>query len=220
MQEKKSHNAILIIDKLKKHLNINTDLDLSELLNVRPNTISTWKKRNSLDFNLIVALCEKNNIDLNDLFFNKPSTQLYVSDKSQETPLISREIQYKYCMGNLDLSTLPSYNFPSIKSAHSRAFQVTSNNMLPLIEENSYVVCESATIDSLPDDAIVVIVSKTQGLFINKLINSKNNNAPLLLRSVNPFFKDLSLNAEEINEIWLIKCVLSFNFNNNIITEL
>ncbi|GEP50850.1 hypothetical protein FNO01nite_15220 [Flavobacterium noncentrifugens] len=60
----------IVLRKLKISLNANTDIQLAELLNVKPNTISTWKKRNSLDFNAVISICHTHGIDLNELFYN------------------------------------------------------------------------------------------------------------------------------------------------------
>lgn len=64
MQEKTSHNAIFfIIERLKAYFQIVTDIELSKILEVKPNTISTWRNRNTIDWELIFAKCD--NINLN-----------------------------------------------------------------------------------------------------------------------------------------------------------
>jgi hypothetical protein len=68
MQEKSSHNANLILDKLKTELKLSTDLALANYLGVNPSTISTWKSRNTVDYALIIAKCK--NIDLNWIFLH------------------------------------------------------------------------------------------------------------------------------------------------------
>lgn len=65
-----SQNAKLIIDRIKQKLNIGSDKALCQLLDIKQNTLSTWKKRDTLDFNKIISFCEENNLDLNDVFFN------------------------------------------------------------------------------------------------------------------------------------------------------
>lgn len=70
-------NATVVIKKLKKMLGIKTDLELSRILDVKPNTISSWKKRNSLQYDSLIALCKEHKIDLNELFF-ADSSDLYL----------------------------------------------------------------------------------------------------------------------------------------------
>lgn len=215
MQEENTLNANLILSRLKKALKINRDIQLSEFLNVRPNTISTWKKRNTLDYNAIISICELYEIDLNEIFLEKKTAKRNENNYSGETPLISREVQFQYCLGAADtLETLPKYNFPFIKGEKTRAFQVISNNMFPIIEENSFAICEEYQIDEVVDNSLVVIVSKSKGLFINRISQAKDKKSAFLLTSENAFFNSITIDAEDINEIWLIKGILSYNLNS------
>jgi len=63
MQEKNTQYANYFLTRLKSALNITSDVDLSKILGVRTSTISTWKARNSLDYDLIFANCK--GVDLN-----------------------------------------------------------------------------------------------------------------------------------------------------------
>jgi len=216
MQEKKSQNAILVLDKLKKTLKINTDKQLSEFLNVKPNTISTWKKRNSVDHSVIISICELYEINLNEIFYD--SCNLIISNECipSETPLISREIQFQYCIdSNAIIENLPKYNFPFIHSENSRAFQVLSNNMYPVIEENSFVLCEATTLEDVPENAMVVVISKSKGLFINRIHRNHNTPGSFLLTSENNFFETIKLEKDSIDEIWQIKGILSYNVTSD-----
>jgi hypothetical protein len=197
-------------------MKISTDIELSELLNVKPNTISTWKKRNSLDFSAIISICELYEIDLNEIFYSPENfvsrSKTYIS----ETPLICREVQFQYCIDSKTiLESLPKYNFPFIRSENTRVFQVLSNNMFPVIEENSYVICEEATIDSVNDNSVVVIVSKSKGLFVNRIHHSHKSRDIVLLSSENSFYETIKFESDDINEIWLIKGILSYNLTND-----
>jgi hypothetical protein len=216
MQENKSRNTILILDKLKKSLKINSDKQLSEFLNVKPNTISTWKKRNSLDYAIIISICGLYEIDLNEIFYNSANRILDKEYTSSETPLICREVQFQYCIdSNAILDNLPKYNFPFMRSENSRAFQVLSNNMYPIIEENSFVICEEASIEMVQESSLVVIVSKSKGLFVNRIHKSHTSQDIFLLSSDNSFYETVKFDKRSIDEIWLIKGLLSYNVTND-----
>ncbi len=48
----------LIINKIKNHLNIKTDKDFAEYLDIKPTTLAMWRSRNTLDVELIFTKCE------------------------------------------------------------------------------------------------------------------------------------------------------------------
>lgn len=208
MQNSRSQMAINIIGRLKKKLKIKTDIELSEVLSVKPNTISTWKKRDSVDSEAIIALCDLYGFDLNEIFLDKKTA---LSDKSS-TPLISREVQFQY-VREADTASfieiLPKYNLPFITVEESRIFQVVSNNMFPFIEENSYVICERIAVEKAENNSIVVVISKQKGLFLNRIMKSYSD-SDFVLKSENVFFNDVMINTSEISEIWQIRGVLSY----------
>lgn len=212
MQENKSQNAINVIDRLKKALKIKTDIELSEFLNIKPNTISTWKKRDSVDFDSIISICELYELDLNEIFLNKKKASNYVAD----TPLVSREVQFQYVRENdiaSFLEILPKYSFPFVNSEETRAFQVISNNMFPFIEENSYVICEKIEQSKVENLSMVVAISKQKGLFLNRISKSETEEDTFILSSENEFFNEVILKGSEISELWLIRGVLSYDIN-------
>ncbi len=58
MQVIMSQKVNKIIDRLKKGLAIKTDSALAKHLGVKPNTISAWKSRDSINYDLIFAKCD------------------------------------------------------------------------------------------------------------------------------------------------------------------
>jgi len=67
MQEKNTKNEIyFIIDRLKSYFQVNNDYQLAYKLGVKQNTISGWKKRDTLDHALIISKCK--DINLNWVF--------------------------------------------------------------------------------------------------------------------------------------------------------
>lgn len=215
MQENNSQNANLILKKLKKTLKIATDIELSKILNVKPNTISSWKKRNTVDYNTIISICELYEIDLNEIFINI-KTKNTIDYTSCKTPLVSRELQFQYCLDKDSLiESLPVYHFPFIKSSNTIVFQVSSNNMYPLIKSNSYVVCESIDLNEIKNNSLAVIISRTKGFFINRISINKTNNAIFILNNENTFFSDIEFEKSDINELWLVKGVLSYELTKN-----
>ena len=49
--------------RAKQALGLKTDTELAQILGVKHNTLSSWKKRGNIDLVSIVALCNKVNMD-------------------------------------------------------------------------------------------------------------------------------------------------------------
>ena len=104
-----SQNANDLIERLKQELSIRKDKELCELLDIKHNTLSTWRKRDSIDFNKVIALCELKGLDLNFIFFeedndgqnqNKPSLpplkQEHFAKEFKIKPLMSSKLINSY----------------------------------------------------------------------------------------------------------------------------
>jgi uncharacterized protein YcaQ len=59
----KSHSVDKILDRIKKAYNIATDAELAEFFNVKANTISAWRRRNSMNFELMFTKCADEDIN-------------------------------------------------------------------------------------------------------------------------------------------------------------
>jgi hypothetical protein len=55
----------MILERVKELLTLKTDLQLSDYLKVKPGTISSWRSRNSIDFQRIFDICKENKFNLN-----------------------------------------------------------------------------------------------------------------------------------------------------------
>ncbi len=103
-------DKVLIINKLKSHLNIKTDTDFAKFLGIKQNTISSWKKRDTLDYELIISKCD--NINANWLFTGegsmfKKSYQLIESHDN-----VVNEVGFNYSEGILPDGSVPFFNLP------------------------------------------------------------------------------------------------------------
>ena len=64
MQEKLSKSAInSILARLKEYLGVNTDTELANCLDIKQNTISSWKSRGKVDLMLIIAKYDDLSLD-------------------------------------------------------------------------------------------------------------------------------------------------------------
>lgn len=50
-----------IINEIKLHLNIKTDSEFADFLGIKQPTIASWRKRNTIDYELIISKCNEIN---------------------------------------------------------------------------------------------------------------------------------------------------------------
>lgn len=198
-------NAKGVIKRLKDFLNIKTDLELSQVLGVKPNTISSWKKRNSLQFETIIALCKKNNIDLNDLFYSESNAfKPEISKISKEVRLISSEIYFQYLMDPVaTVNNLPIYSFPFAEDVEI-GFQVISENMAPTVRVTSYVICKSVAPSNFQVGEIFVLHLANKGLFVHRF-KREDSNGKLVFSSDNAAFEDITIDRSDIVGAFIVK---------------
>jgi len=56
-------NANDVIIRLKQLLGFKTDLELANLLEIKPNTLSSWKIRETLRYDKIIEVCKQHKIE-------------------------------------------------------------------------------------------------------------------------------------------------------------
>lgn len=59
-----------VLTRLKILLGVRSAKELAHIFNLKPNTISSWKKRNTLCYAKIIEICNRYEIDLNELFYS------------------------------------------------------------------------------------------------------------------------------------------------------
>lgn len=210
MQENNSQIAKKILCRLKERLKIRTDTELSLILEVQPNTISSWKKRNTLDYSLIIGICKLYKIDLNELFYGEES----IKAETIKVPMVTKETLHEYTNGQIDdLTDLPQYSLPFINNSQSRIFQVNSNNMFPVLEEDSFAICEKIKIQSIKNNSILAIVSKKKGFFIGRV--EETNDALLIFNDNLKNVKPVTLKLEMVSEVWEVIGCINYNVDKD-----
>lgn len=120
-----------------------------------------------------------------------------------------------YLLGYGDASfvqSLPTFSLPNIKNGTFRMFQVSGHSMYPTVSDGSYVVGEWVEnwIKDIKDNRIYVIVS-TDGILVKRVLNRLKKYDNLYLKSDNrKEYPNISLEPNEIKEVWAVKMHLSF----------
>lgn len=210
MQENNTQIAKNIINKLKKNLKISTDTKLSEILNIKPNTISSWKKRNTLDYSKIIDKCIELNIDLN-VIFNDTTTN---DRRDTFTPIVSKDSIYQYTSGKLmdSLEVLPTMKFPGLKDKESIAFQIDKSIIDSKSNKDCFAICEKTPLIEVNDDDIIIIISKKLGFFVTKIKHSlaDTEKSIITVDDSSPFNENISISIKDIDELWKVTGILSF----------
>ncbi|TAN40765.1 MAG: hypothetical protein EPN22_16840 [Nitrospirae bacterium] len=60
-----------ILDTIKELKGLKTDMALAEMLNIERGTVSNWKQRGTIPFDLIVSFCEQEGLSLDKLLLGK-----------------------------------------------------------------------------------------------------------------------------------------------------
>ena len=200
-------NANNIIENLKKVLNVKSNKELAIELGVKPNTISSWKQRNSVDYKLLIELSCKKKFDINYLF--KGETASTQHQEIKPTPYIPIRYIHQYTIGLInDISLMPSINF-SKTNIPTRIFQVPTNNMEPLITQNGYVACQEISAQDLYEGALVVIVSRKKGFYLNRISRITGDKVILENERHNTLLKNryIKFNLRDADEIWNIDSI-------------
>lgn len=209
MQENNAQIAKNIIDRLKKNLKVETDTRLSEILSIKPNTISSWKKRNTLDYSKIIDKCMELNIDLNLIFNENPPSHSF----DNYTPIVSKDLIYQYTSGQLKdtLEILPTMKFPCVNNKESIAFQIDKSIIDSNSSKDCFAICEKTPLMEVNGDDIVIIISNKLGFFVTKINRSLSDTEKsiITIEDDSPFIKNTAISIKDIDELWRVTGILS-----------
>jgi hypothetical protein len=74
--------ASLIIDRVKKAYKMSSDAELADFLEIAPSTVSSWRRRNTVDLQLVFAKCNEICAD----YLIHGDMPIYRNEKSSDYP--------------------------------------------------------------------------------------------------------------------------------------
>ncbi|UGU15903.1 helix-turn-helix domain containing protein [Sinomicrobium kalidii] len=200
-----------ILKNLKKYLGIKTNVELSEILDVRPNTISTWKKRNSMDYSRLIAIGKSHKLDLNRLFSNKVKKETF----NENVIVVPREFQYQYVtsFGEKEfLDGMPRYRFPfATGKGKIRIFQVDNITSFSSFKGNFFAVGELINgIGNITEDTVYIVVNKVSGISVGKIEQYDNDpDALYIVNNQNKIMRNkIRISAGDVVEIWEVNNIV------------
>ncbi|MDR0230336.1 MAG: helix-turn-helix domain-containing protein [Flavobacteriaceae bacterium] len=193
-----------IIKRLKHLLGYKTDIELAELLNVKPNTISSWKARNTMQFEKIIDVCKNNKIDLNELFLSNPHAIFNVDVENRRVKIISVDHHMEYFLNpEKCYATSPTCTFPTDEEIDT-AFQIGTESMYPSIKVSSYVLTKKIEVEDMRPWHIYVLVVEGRGVqcFRFKRITEDGD---FFFVSDNESYDNLLIKPEDIREVFCVR---------------
>lgn len=200
-----------ILKRLKTYLGIKTNVELSEVLHVCPNTISTWKKRNSMDYSRLISFGKSHRIDLNRLFSNK----IQKERPCENVIVVPWEFQHQYVtsFGKKEfLDSMPRHEFPLVSGEGKiRAFQVDNIISFSFFKGNFFAVGEFVhSVGNITEENIYILINKMNGISVGEIEQYIGN--PDALYVVNDQNKIMGnkvrISVQDIVEIWKVNSII------------
>lgn len=212
-KEKVMLQANEVIKRLKQLLGYKNDLELAKLLGIKPNTLSSWKVRETLRYDKIIEICKKHKIDLNDLFLAHPNSVLNVDLEKRRVKMISVDHHIEYFLNpEKCYGTSPSCVFPTEEEI-DMAFQIGVENMNPTIRISSYVLTKKIELAEIKPWHIYLLVVEGKGILCYRF-KRYTTEGELLLISDNPAFDSLLVKSSDIREVFCIRGAFLPNIKN------
>ena len=192
-----------LLNKLKLHLGIKRSYELANFIGVKPNTISSWKMRDSIPYHHILGICIKYDIDLNDLFLdNYPKNN--PDDHQVQVPILYINNYWDYYFDPTFKNTalLPSASFPA-NVDFDIIIQITTESKLELKSKLLFTFCKRVDHNTLTIGENYILIIKDRGFVYTKVLAL--NLATDVVRLEVDGSKVILVNTKNILETFLCK---------------
>lgn len=183
-----------VLDKLYKIMKIKNDAEFCSKYCIKQNTLSTWRARNTIPYDLILKISKEKNISLDEIFLDKKNKNTSQNEKKDGYWI--QKIPHKTSM-NINTNVgiinnmifIPSIFFKTLNNPDKlRLIQVEGYSMTPDLLPDSYVIYEEG-IEFIADGLYVV---NFDGLLMVKIIQKKPT-GELLIKSSNSAYESFIL---------------------------
>jgi transcriptional regulator with XRE-family HTH domain len=128
------------------------------------------------------------------------------SANRENIEIVSIKAKAGYTTGYFDpeyISGLPTFQLPILKKEKKyRAFQVSGDSMLPILDK-SWVVGEYVQdLNSVKNDQLYIVLTLNEGIVIKKVKNELAEKGSLKMISLNSEYVPYDLSVNEIREVW------------------
>ncbi|MEO1030820.1 MAG: S24 family peptidase [Bacteroidota bacterium] len=203
-----------------------TGTTVDSIVNGRPQKDGTRKKTKP-GYDVLTAIIDT--FDINpDFLFGKSSTMLKSDVSNNQTysgmpqVIAVNEIGEENVVyvpvqaraGYLDgygdpeyIESLPSFHMPHLTNGTYRCFEVKGNSMARTFFDSDLVFGKYVEdLRDVKDGRVYVIVSKTEGVVLKRVINSIEEHQKLILKSDNKDgnYPTYTINTQDIEELWSV----------------
>ena len=201
----------LILNEIKLYLGFERDTDFAEFLGIKQNTLSNWKARNSIDYDLIISKCEE--INANWLLTGKGPMlkednnlpMALKSANSEGIPLIPLDAMAGISSGEVSVLELDCerYVIPMFKGADF-LIPVKGSSMIPKYNSGDVVACKKIPMQDLFFQWNKVYVLDTNQGALIKRIHKGSDNEHITLISENEKYTPFNLHLSQIYSVAIV----------------
>ena len=196
----KTFSSQEVILRLKKALNISTDIELANYLGISKSTLSNWKARNTLDLPLLFSLCEQISIDwlitgkgemLKNSTPKSPEVLIKKVDNNSKEgiPLIpldavagfpATDSSFAY-MENCERYIIPEFQ----DKGADFIIRVSGDSMIPLYYSGDLIACHKIHDIRFFQWGTVYVLETSQGVLVKRVMESIEHDDCILCTSEN-----------------------------------
>lgn len=204
-------NTEKIIERLKTAFNLKSDTAVAEFLSISKSTLSNWKKRESVDYDLLFSKCKQINLDWlitgegEMLRTNIEETSGNCDNRVEKAiPLIPMDAFAGYPPEQY--SDLPVEDYYHVAEFAKADFliRVKGDSMTPKLNGGDIVACKKIYERLFFQwHRIYVVYTKSQGVMIKRVEHSDRDGC-IRLVSDNPSYQPFDIPESDISDIALV----------------
>lgn len=203
----KNSRIIEVLKRLYSLLKIKNDTEFCDKYDIKPNTVSGWKRRESIPYELIDNIAQNEHLSLNYILFGQNDTQLQQLDNNCELyHLVNIPQKVSAGLGETyhdnDTTTFPVcknlFKTP-INQKDYKVVEVVGDSMEPDIKDGAIAIFQEVV--SFEDDGLYII-RKADELYVKRVIRQLNGD--FLIQSDNKKYPDLTLPKGSDENLYII----------------
>lgn len=191
-----SQNAKLIIQTIKDSLGIKNDKEFCKILDIKQNTLSTWRKRDTLDFNKIISICEENNLDLNEVFFPENG----FDDHCETENVLAEESLSSNKQKSLAIKQIKKVNLVNTNKEIT-FFKVQEDKVQST--PHQIVIGQRSQLKKVKENSDLILVLKNNKVFIERVTGFSEGFKQVFFDSALPESSLNSVFASDIKQVYI-----------------